>query len=77
MPYINLKKIFITMFFSMIIPLHANAFTLPTIPGVSGGDAGGFSLGDGRTELVDKFLKQGVLIKKPETSYFTYDTKFK
>ena len=56
MLHINLKKILITIFFSMIIPLHANAFTLPTVPGLSGGDAGGFSLGDGKTELVDKFF---------------------
>ncbi|MBD1147608.1 bifunctional UDP-N-acetylglucosamine diphosphorylase/glucosamine-1-phosphate N-acetyltransferase GlmU [Pelagibacterales bacterium SAG-MED31] len=26
-------------------------------------------------KLVNKFLKQGVLIKKPETSYFSFDTK--
>ena len=56
MLHINLKKIFIIIGFSMIIPLHANAFTLPTVPGLSGGDACGFSLGDGKTELVDKFF---------------------
>jgi hypothetical protein len=53
---VNLKKIFIIMFFSLIIPFHANAFKLPTVPGLSGGDAGGFNLGDGKTELVDKFF---------------------
>ena len=52
----KLKKIFIITIFSLIIPFHASAFTLPTLPGVSGGDSGGFSLGDGKTELVDKFF---------------------
>ena len=56
MLHLNLKKIFIIIGFSMIIPFHANAFTLPTVPGLSGGDSGGFSLGDGKTELVDKFF---------------------
>lgn len=52
----KLKQIFIITIFSIIIPFHANAFKLPTVPGISGGDSGGFSLGDGKTELVDKFF---------------------
>ena len=28
-----------------------------------------------QNRLVNKFLEQGVLIKKPETSYFSYNTK--
>ena len=52
----NLKNIFIITFFLLGLTVHASAFKLPTVPGLSGGDTAGFDLGSGKTELVDQFF---------------------